>query len=83
MTFYRFMMRNHRGENTLAGNLAADMYRDRERFPKNGPYKFEGWHRLIREHLLRDGACPERMCVFEDCWEDYVKCEKSKLSRHS
>ena len=83
MTFYRYMMRNHRGTDTPEGDLANDMERDRERFPKNGKGKFDGWHRLIREHLVKSGACAECLSVFENCWEDYVRCEKNKLSKNS
>ena len=47
MSFYRFMMRNYRGTDTPEGDLAHDMERDREHFPKNGKGKFDGWHKLI------------------------------------
>ena len=82
MTFYRYMMRNHRGADTPEGDLADDMMRDRERFPKNGKGKFDGWHKLIRGYLEKSGACAECLSVFENCWEEYVRCEKSKSSRN-
>ena len=83
MTFYRFMMRNYRGTDTPEGDLANDMMRDRERFPKNGTGKFDGWHKLIREHLVSAGACADCLAVFESCWEEYVRCEKNKSSKNS
>ena len=64
MTFYTFMMRNYRGADTPEGDLATDMARDKERFPRNGKGKFDGWHKLIRDHLVREGACRECLAVF-------------------
>ena len=56
MSFYRFMMRNYRGTDTPEGDLAHDMELDRGRFPKNGKGKYDGWHKLIREHLEWNNA---------------------------
>jgi len=83
MSFYRFMMRNYRGTNTPEGHLAHDMEVDRERFPKNGSGKYDGWHRLIKEHLVRNDACDGCLETFERCWEEYVRCEKNRLNRNS
>lgn len=83
MTFYTYMKRNHRDADTPEGDLAKDMLRDKENFPRNGPGKFDGWHRLIRGYLERCGACDACLEVFEGCWEKYVKCEKSRSSRNS
>ena len=77
MTFYTFMMRNHRGKQTPAGDLAEDIYRDKDSFPRNGKGKFDGWHRILRSYLERQHACSDCLDVFEKCWEDYVRCEKS------
>ena len=44
MTFYDFMMTRHLGEDSPAGDLAADMQRDNA-FPKTGAYV------QIRRHL--------------------------------
>ena len=83
MGFYRFMMRNYRGKDTLEGDLAYDMERNKDTFPKNGRGKYDGWHRLIREHLVSKNACRECLEVFEACWEEYVACEKSKSNKNS
>ena len=83
MNFYNWMMRNHRDENTPAGDLAADMKRVRDTFPRNGVGKFDGWHSLIRSYLVRHHACSECLEVFEECWKEYVECEKSRLNRNS
>lgn len=76
MTFYTFMMRNHRGKDTPQGDLADDMFRDREKFPRNGKGKYEGWHTVLRRYLEAKQACRDCLEVFEGCWKDYVKCEK-------
>ena len=76
MTFYTFMMRNHRGRHTPEGDLAGDIYRDREHFPRNGKGKFDGWHWILRSYLESRNACGECLDVFEKCWGDYVRCEK-------
>ena len=83
MNFYNWMMRNHRDENTPAGDLAADMELDKESFPRNGTGKFDGWHRIIREYLVQQDVCDECLEVFEECWKEYVECEKSRLNRNS
>lgn len=81
MSFYTFMMKNHKGKDTPEGDLAADMKRDKDRFPKNGAGKFDGWHRLIREHLEMRGACDACLAVFESCWREYELCERKRLKR--
>jgi len=79
MTFYTYMMRNHGGESTPAGDLADDMKHDKENFPRNGVGKFDGWHGVIRAYLERRGACPECLSVFEECWQDYELTERRRL----
>lgn len=81
MTFYTFMMRNYQGQDTPEGDLAADMKRDKERFPKNGTGKFNGWHRLIREYLTDQDACDGCLEAFESCWKEYELCERKRLKR--
>lgn len=82
MTFYTFMMRNHLNDNTPAGNLAKDMKRDKESFPRNRPCKFNGWHSIIWDYLQSRNACREYLEVFDKCWKEYVKCEKKRLNRN-
>lgn len=83
MTFYTYMTRNYRNTDSPKGDLADDMHADREKFPRNGPCKFKGWHRLIRSYLERNGACNACLEVFEKCWEEYEACEKSRLRKNS
>ena len=59
MTFYTYMTRNYLNEDSPAGDLAQDMYREKETFPRNRPCKFDGWYRLIRSYLLQKNACME------------------------
>ena len=83
MNFYNYMMRNYRNAEEPKGDLARDMFEDRERFPRNGRGKFDGWHRIIVNHLSRCGASEECMEVFEAAWEEYVGCEKSRSRKKS
>ncbi len=83
MTFYSFMMKHHRGQQSPAGDLAGDMYDDKDRFPRNRSCKFTGWHDLILRYLRSNDACADCISVFEECWEDYVACEKRRLKRNS
>ena len=82
MTFYTFMMRNHRGNDTPAGDLAGDIYSDKDSFPRNCKGKFEGWHRILRDHLESRHASTECLDVFEGCWKEYVACERSRSNRN-
>ena len=72
MTFYNFMMKNHLGEDTPCGDLAGDMRKDKERFPRNGKSKYAGWHRLIREYLMDKNAYDGCLETFEKCWKEYL-----------
>ena len=48
----------------------------------NRACKFKGWHDIIHNHLVRSGACDACLETFEECWEEYVRCEKKKLKRN-
>lgn len=84
MTFYSYMIRSHKGAGTEADRLARAMRTDRERFPKNSSRKLAAWKTLVFQYLSRH---PEiytgYMDAFENCWEEYAKCEKSRLNRNS
>lgn len=83
MTFYSYMTRGHKGFTTEADWLANEMRMDKERFPKNGSRKLKAWKKLIlsylNEHPELYVGCKD---AFEDCWEEYAKCEKSRLSKN-
>ena len=81
MTFYSFMIKKYSGKDDPRGDLARDMYKDGDRFPKNMSCSDDGARSAIRGYLLRRGACPECMDTFADCLEAYVRCERKQLSR--
>ena len=52
MTFYTFMIRNYENDNTPAGDLARDMKRDTESFPRNSSCNTRGgMSRFITTYL--------------------------------
>ena len=78
MTFYTYMMRNYRGKRSPKGDLADDMFLDRETFPRNRNVKFDGGYTILRDYLEEQHACQECLIVFEQCWTEYVTFEKLK-----
>lgn len=84
MLFYNYMVRNYKSGGTTAHFLANAMRMDKERFPKNSSRKLEAWRRLILQYIE---SHPEIYagCIdaFDNCWEDYVRCEKNRLSKNS
>ena len=79
MTFYNVMMRNYRNGEGAKRDLACDMHDDKEKFPKNGARKFDGWHKILREYLEGQGACDDCLDTFEECWKEYEQCERKRL----
>ncbi len=53
MNFYNYMIRNYKTSDSPAGDLARDMARDSEHFPRNRACKFKGWHDIIHNHLVQ------------------------------
>lgn len=82
MNFYSYMMKNHRGAENGAGRLAGVMAADRERFPRNGLVKYDGWHKLIHDYISRNSSYRGLMPVFESCWEQYEQIEREKRRRY-
>ena len=82
MTFYTFMMRKYSNADGGKHDFAMDMKKDKKDFPKNPPHKLDGWYRIIKSYLLKQGACTGCMQVFEECWKEYVVCVKRKSSRN-
>lgn len=84
VTFYSYMIRGHKGLKTETDWLANEMRIDREHFPKNSSRKLKAWKKLILSHMKEHpelyAGC---MDAFEECWEEYEKCEKSRLSKSS
>lgn len=76
MTFYNFMMRNYLNGNGIKSDLAYDMHLDKSNFPKNSKGKYIGWYKLVCEYLMDRGACHNAILAFEECWKEYLECEK-------
>lgn len=84
MTFYSYMTRNHKGTSTEADWLANAMRMDKERFPKNSSRKLDAWKKLMHDYIKKH---PEiywgSIDAFEECWEEYAKCERNRLKKNS
>lgn len=82
MSFKVWMRRNYYNGVSDKGDLARHIWAD-EKFPLNGKGKYNGWHSLFADYLRERGTEPFVMEIFEQCWEEYVVCEKGKSSRRS
>ena len=84
MTFFSFMVRNHKDSKTEEGRLAEIMRMDRERFPRNSSHKLNTWRMLLRDYIKKHSAIyAVSIETFESCWEEYEACEKSRLNKSS
>lgn len=83
MTYYTYMIRTYISAPGPKGDLARDMKEDKERFPRNSPVKLKGWHKLIDEYLLENGAEAGCLDAFEQSWDEYVMSLKNKKERMS
>jgi hypothetical protein len=68
------MTQKYQEELSPQGELARDIKKDKERFPRNGHGKFKGWYRIF----VGQEICKTHLDAFEECWKEYVECEKSK-----
>lgn len=75
MNFYKFMMSCYKNENSNRGDLADDMVRNKDEFPRNIKHKSEEYDAIIK-HLTNRNACRECLETFKSCWEEYLECEK-------
>lgn len=80
MTFYSYMTRNFMDEKSQRGKLARDMKWDKNKFPRNGRRKYNAWHDIIYNYFVMNGACENCIHAFEECWKEYVECERKKLN---
>ncbi len=81
MNFYNYMVRNHINKDGPRGDLARDMKEDKEKFPKNGVGKYRGWYKIIKDYLVRQGACDGCIEIFEECWLEYEALERAKCDK--
>lgn len=72
------MIRKYLNGNCKKSDLAHDMHLDKSNFPRNGKGKYTGWHKVIYEYLTDRDACHDAILVFEECWKEYLECEKKK-----
>ena len=83
MTFYKYMTENYCKASGRKHDLAADMRSDWRQFPRTASWDQPDGHRVIRSYLEFCQACDDCLDVFEECWKEYVRCEKSRSSRNS
>ena len=83
MTFYRYMIDNYYKAEGRKHDLAADMKSDWREFPIRVTSTQPDGHKVIRGYLEFCQACDDCLDVFEECWKEYVQCEKSKSNRNS
>ena len=77
MTFYTYMIRTYKNECSNRGDLANDMARNKDNFPRNKSGKAKEWHEIILNYLFCHNACSECIETFEECWEEYLALEKT------
>ena len=69
MNFYEWMMKTHLNKNSRQGDLAGDMEFDTT-FPCDGD------RTTILHYLYSEGACPDCIDTFKDCWKGYLRHER-------
>lgn len=60
-----------------------DMAGDEAEFPTRVGIKDRDGHGVIRGYLESCQACDACLEVFEECWEEYAQCEKSRSNKNS
>ena len=83
MTFYRYMEQNYYEKEGSKADLENDMVSDEEGFPARLGIKDRDGHGVIRRYLESCQACDACLDVFEECWKEYVECEKSRSNKSS
>ena len=83
MTFYEYMMKKHKGENTPKGDLAFDMKCDSKHFPRNDSKNLWEWQKIINQYFMNHFACEACLKTFDECWKEYVTHEKTISSRRN
>lgn len=72
MLFYTWMKRKYGLDATDKGELARSMKSDSNCFPKQGS------HNKILKYLECRKASDCYIAIFEECWEEYIKCGKKR-----
>lgn len=83
VTFFEYMKQHYFGKEGRKSDLADDMVSDEAEFPARVSTKDRDGHRIIRDYLESCRACDACLEVFEECWEEYETCEKSRSNTAS
>ena len=83
MTFYGYMKKHYYNRTGRKADLANDMASDEAEFPVRVGIKDHDGHGVIRRYLESCNACGDCLDVFEECWEEYSECERSRLNINS
>ena len=83
MTFYRYMIDNYYKAAGPKHDLAYDMKSDWREFPIRVTSEQPDGHRTIRDYLEMCRACDDCLDIFEECWKEYVRCEKRRSNKNS
>lgn len=70
MLFCTWMKRTYLNDNSDKGCLARLIKEDVFYFNKNRKHKY------IKQYLILHNASESIINAFEECWEEYSKCEK-------
>ncbi len=73
MRFYTYVTRKYLDDLTMKGVLARSMKQDKNHFPKTRIS-----HRVVRAFFEQSGASDHCLDAFEECWEEWKQCERSK-----
>ena len=76
------MKRNYYNRTGRKADLANDMVGDEAGFPIHVSIKTRDGHGAIRNYLEGCHACDHCLDVFEECWEEYLRCGKSRSNRN-
>lgn len=76
MQFYTWMKRNYMNDLTAKGTLARSMVTD-----VWWPKQLDRRVRILKQLKCRNSS-EKCIAAFEECWEEYEKCEKNRLSQN-
>lgn len=72
MTFYTWMMKKYKGQDSPEGDLASDMELLSKEFPRNRGTDYKSARVEIVSHMRNHLACREALQTFAKCWTRYV-----------
>lgn len=84
MTFFRFITKNYKGQESPEGDLAADILADKKGqiyFKNDGFGKYLGHYDSMMRYLRKSGACVECREAFRNVFYEYVLSELMRRKR--